>query len=376
MPDQWSPVDRCCAKRSNDECAGMFAKKQRTSTTQVDNTNAPIKLPRQGTQHIPAPPQSSPSATKQGGATTAEALQNFSTENEILDLFAILEQMVVLWVGECLPDVLPPDFITTKPEIYWELCGWTKPMSALGRNLLQNRSWAKHVYESWVWRFFYQEIFHIDSLVWAGFDVPITVGGLGGVGRATNRQFEFLKEGEQKITRDEYQKRIRSRAATMRRVQEEGAVTDSVQRAVSGWLVEEMLAAFYPYFADEYHPVDHPQNAEVLIRDTLLLVLKAQELDEKLRSARHVYEIVGGKEHYPVQISGVPSPTMQSYPVSRSVARVLGDDDDIALIVVPGLVKNIVLQSAGASPQLSKVVRRYAKAFTQMDLFDAIGRAS
>lgn len=161
----------------------------------------------------------------------------------------------------------------------------------------------------------------------------------------------------------------------MRRVREEEAVTKDRKIKTTGWLVEEMLVAFHPYFPDEYQPIDHPENIEVLIRDTKFLIVKAQELDHKLRSAQHAYEMILGKEGDVVRISGVPSPKIQSYSNSPNGVRDLHDDDYIALIVVPGLVKNVVQEPAGAGPQLDKVVRRHAKAFTQTDLFDAI-RAS
>lgn len=297
MTDQWLLVDRSCAKRSNDGCPGLFAKRQRrveglseeaaewehvpnirgglsrprppplgpppnratnpgsqgntanppgraTGQVIIDddfvetwrdeldqqdtsipappaNTNKAVvqgppdplrpppqagdtttpNPPGQGTEHLPTPPQTRPSDARQGGdtgaatapggptvTTTAGTAQTFPTENEILHLFDGLQNIVNLWVEECLPDVFPPEFKTDKPERYWELCGWARPMS-LGNTALQNRSWAKYVYESWVWRLLYQEIFHVDSLAWAGFDTPVTSGGLGGAGRTTNEQF-------------------------------------------------------------------------------------------------------------------------------------------------------------------------------------------
>lgn len=135
--------------------------------------------------------QQNTTTTKQAGSTvttTTGTVRQFPTDQELLDLFDGLQKIVTLWVEECLPDVFPPEFKTNKPERYWELCGWTRPMS-LGNTLLQNRSWAKYVYESWVWRLLYQEIFQADSLAWAGFDAPTASGGLGGVGRTTNEQF-------------------------------------------------------------------------------------------------------------------------------------------------------------------------------------------
>lgn len=174
------------------------------------------------------------------------------------------------------------------------------------------------------------------------------------------------------ISHEEYRSRISTRAATMRRVREESAVTENRKIKTTGWLVEEMLVAFYPYFPDEYQPIEHPENVEVLIRDTKFLIVKAQELDHKLRSADHAYEMILGKEGDVVRISGVPSPTMQSYSDRPNGVRDLRDDDGIALIVVPGLAKNVIQEPVGASRWLGKVVRRRARAFTQTELFNAI----
>ncbi|POS71018.1 hypothetical protein DHEL01_v210593 [Diaporthe helianthi] len=381
MPDQWILVDRSCAKRSSGECTGPFAKRQRRV---VDTTTS--KPPAgKGTQQLPTPPSTIQSNVKQGGVstvtttttTTAGELQRFPADEEIPHLFDNLQKMVTLWVEECLPDVFPPEFGTSKPERYWELCGWTRPLSP-GNTLLQNRSWAKYVYESWVWRLLHQEIFRVDSLAWAGFDVPVTSGGLGGLGRATNKQFDFLKEGQQKISHNEYRDRIVIRAATMKRVREQGAVTENRKIKTTGWLVEEMLVAFHPYFTDEYQHTDHPENIEVLIRDTRFLIVKAQELDEKLRSAKYVYEMILDKDGDVARSSSSPSKEMKRYSVHPDGGDGrLRDDDQIALIVVPGLVKNVIKEhSAGVSPQLTQFVRRRARAFTQIDLTDAINASS
>lgn len=169
--------------------------------------NATTPLPSEhGSTHLPTPPKTDPSNKQQGGVpgtgtgprgssmattattSTAGTAQAYSTEQEILDLFERLQKMIFIWVDECLPDTVLLEFQTEKPERYWELCGWTKPMS-LGASLLQNRSLAKYVYESWVWRFLHQEIFHLDSLAWAGGDVAGEYGGLGGLGKTTNSRF-------------------------------------------------------------------------------------------------------------------------------------------------------------------------------------------
>lgn len=156
----------------------------------------------------------------------------------------------------------------------------------------------------------------------------------------------------------------------MQRVRD-GLVTQDRKDRTTGRLVEEMLVAFHPYFADEYKPVNRPENIEVLIRDTRFLVLKAQELDDKLRSARHVYDMLIGKDGDVCRISGVPSPKMEHYGVSSDV-RILDDDDFIALIVVPGLVKCVILQKETLAPLVGKTMIRYARAFTQSDLFAAV----
>lgn len=96
--------------------------------------------------------------------------------------------MILIWVEECLPDTFPPEFQTARPERYWELCGWCKPMT-LGNTMLGSRSWAKYVYESWVWRFLHQMVLYHESLAWAGYDLPNERGGAAGLGKSTNDQF-------------------------------------------------------------------------------------------------------------------------------------------------------------------------------------------
>jgi hypothetical protein len=117
--------------------------------------------------------------------TAAEEIA-FAAETEVTGLFDRLQEMVAIWVEECLPDTFPQEFQTDRPESYWELCGWAKPMW-LGATLLDDGSWAKFVYESWVWRFLHQHIFRLDSLAWAGGDE--TDGGLYGTGPTYNDMF-------------------------------------------------------------------------------------------------------------------------------------------------------------------------------------------
>lgn len=172
----------------------------------VGNTTAPVPPP-QGPQQLPTPPNTGPSNRKQGAGTGAGTGTSgtrgtssttittphgppppFAQEAEIVALFSKLQEMVVMWVEECLPETFPPEFKTDKPERYWELCGWCKPLR-LGDLMLSHRSGAKYVYESWVWRFLYQEILRPESVVWAGNDVPTDEGGAGGLGRTTNGHF-------------------------------------------------------------------------------------------------------------------------------------------------------------------------------------------
>lgn len=167
--------------------------------------------PAQNPPQLPTPTKTYPSNQKQGtntgagtgtggpggtSSTTAPPVPTIPTgplppypqESEILELYRKLQEMVVIWVEECLPDTFPGEFKDNRPERYWELCGWCQPLK-LGNAMLSNRSWAKYVYESWVWRFFYSEIFQPGSLAWAGNDRLINEGGAGGAGKKTNDNF-------------------------------------------------------------------------------------------------------------------------------------------------------------------------------------------
>lgn len=161
--------------------------------------------PAQGPPQIPTPLNTGPSNNQKQGTgtgtggpggtsstTTTKAPTGpqppYSQESEILELYRKLQEMVVIWVEECLPDTFPPDFKDNRPERYWELCGWCRPVK-LGNAMLLDRSWAKYVYESWVWRFLYGEIIQPGSLAWAGNDIPVGKGGAGGAGTRINDNF-------------------------------------------------------------------------------------------------------------------------------------------------------------------------------------------
>ncbi|KKY31815.1 hypothetical protein UCDDA912_g08240 [Diaporthe ampelina] len=283
--------------------------------------------------------------------------------------------MIVIWVEECLPDTFPPDFRQQRPERYWELSGWCRPVS-LGNAVLQHRPWAKYVYESWVWRFLHQEIFRHGSLTWAGNDAARDRGGANGAGGAMNAQFESLFDsGQRLVTPQQYEARIQQRAALMDQIRN-GLVHPNRNDIITGWLVTEMLVAFHPYFSDVYKPIDHAQNIEVLIRDTKFLVEKARELDGKLRSARRVYDLILGREGAVCRISGVPSPALQRYVRAGNESRdpdYLDDDSLISLIVVPGLVRLDVTDSIyDDDDTLTRTVVRHARAFAQTDLLAAL----
>ncbi|KAG6366136.1 hypothetical protein INS49_000312 [Diaporthe citri] len=331
---------------------------------QVGNTTIPLP-PVEVPPQQPTPPQTGPSNRKQGvntdagtgtsgpGGTTSTTtptptptptkvvLPPFPQESEILQLYSRLQEMVVTWVEECLPDVFPEEFQTERPERYWELCGWCRPRN-LGNTMLSHRSWAKYVYESWVWRFLYQEIFRPGSIAWAGNDLPRNAGGAGGIGRAVNAKFENLYDPSQRtMTPDMYLKSIQTRAAMMQKIRS-GFISERRHLAVTGEIVTEMLVAFHPYFSDAYKPADQPQNIEVLIRDTMFLVAKARELDQRLRSARHLYDLILGREGDECRISGVRSPAIQRYEVAgnnSTYPHYFNDDSLLALIVVPGLIR-------------------------------------
>lgn len=203
-PGQNQPNLTAPVQPTNTHQPGSLGPRAPTQPSEVGTATTPLP-PGHGATHLLTPPQTDSSNEKPSGdpgagtnlgapsvttsATTATGTaQSYSTEEEILRLFEMLQRMIFLWVEECLPDTFPEEFQTNQPERYWELCGWTKPMT-LGNSLLQNRSWAKYVYESWVWRFLHQEIFQLKSLAWAGGDVAKKYGGLGGLGKTTNKQW-------------------------------------------------------------------------------------------------------------------------------------------------------------------------------------------
>lgn len=169
------------------------------------------------------------------------------------------------------------------------------------------------------------------------------------------------------MTVTQYQSHIKSRAGVMDQVRK-GLVTRTAYNAVTRFLVTEMLVAFHPYFSDTYKPIDQPQNIEVLIRDTRFLIVKARELDEKLRSAQHVYDFTLGKPGKVCEITGVDSPAVQRYDPGRP--DYLENQSSIALIVVPGVVKYGMEESLYASDdyEIKKVVVRHARAFEGADL--------
>lgn len=164
----------------------------------------------------------------------------------------------------------------------------------------------------------------------------------------------------------QYQGYIKDRARVMDQLRKRLVGSESY-RAVNSWLITEMLVAFHPYFSDAYKPIDQPQNIEVLIRDTRFLILKARELDEKLRSARYVYDLILGRPGKVCEISGVDSPAVQRYDPAHS--DYLENQSSIALIVVPGVVKYDIEESIyAAEDEVKKVVVRHARAFEHADL--------
>lgn len=168
-----------------------------------------------------------------------------------------------------------------------------------------------------------------------------------------------------------YRNRIQIRATVMAQVRN-GLVTQDRKQLVSQRLVKEMLVAFYPYFSDAYNPITHPENIEVLIRDTRFLIDRALELDHQLRSARNVYDLILGREGDVCRISDVPSPAIQRYVVAGNHTGAPDNLDDhslIGLIVVPGLVRLELEESMfGDGDALTKTVVRSARAFAQSDL--------
>lgn len=139
----------------------------------------------------------------------------------------------------------------------------------------------------------------------------------------------------------------------------------------TGQIVKEMLTAFYPYFSDVYKPIDKPQNILSLIQDTYTLISKARELDEKLRSAGHVYDMILGKTNAVCDITDIPPPAIQRYVLEGSARDPdYLDDEEISLIVVPGLFKFTIEENLyDIDDTLTKTVVRRARAFAQADLF-------
>lgn len=172
-----------------------------------------------------------------------------------------------------------------------------------------------------------------------------------------------------------YQNRIQNRAVLMQQIRD-GLVKRNRHNLITGWLVTEMLAAFHPYFSDSYKPIDKPQNIEVLIRDTRFLVVKARQLDEKLRSARHMYDLILGRDGEVCRISGVRSPAIQRYEFAGNDSKdphYFHDDTRIALIVVPGLIRyDLEDELYSTDDKLTRAVVRHAKAFAQTDVFAAL----
>lgn len=162
----------------------------------------------------------------------------------------------------------------------------------------------------------------------------------------------------------------------MKHIREGGLVTANMSAEITGGLVTEMLVAFHPYFSDAYKPIDEDQNIEVLIRDTRFLIIKARELDEKLRSARHLYDLILGREGDECRISGVPSPAIQRYETAGNDSGYpyyLDDHSLIALIVVPGLIRFELEEDLyGTDDRLTKAVVRHARAFAQADILEAL----
>lgn len=183
------------------------------------------------------------------------------------------------------------------------------------------------------------------------------------------------------MTPEMYLRGIRQRAGVMQLIRE-GFVTRERRGYDIGWLVTEMLVAFHPYFSDSYKPIDQPQNIEVLLRDTRFLIVKARELDDKLRSARHLYDLILGREGEDqgdvCRISGVESPAVLRYEAAHDQPRppIYFDEDTLlALIVVPGLIRfGIEEDLYGTDDKLTKSVVRHARAFAQSDLLLALSR--
>lgn len=174
------------------------------------------------------------------------------------------------------------------------------------------------------------------------------------------------------MTEPQYQARIQNRANMINMVRD-GLVRPDRFHLITRWLVTEMLVAFHPYFSDTYKPIDKPQNIEVLIRDTRSLIVMARELDYKLRSARHVYDLILGKEGDVCGISGVPSPAIQRYDARDQ--DWLHDQSTIGLIVVPGLIKFDLEESIYAADDVvNKLIVLHARAFTQTHLSAVVAR--
>ncbi|KAJ0113810.1 hypothetical protein J7T55_010054 [Diaporthe amygdali] len=363
---------------------------QTTPTSSNQPTQQATGTPQRqvrGAQQQPTPPTTGPSTQKGRagrGTSNLSGLESTTTTNtgpttqtistsdeaEIIRLFGRLQEMVATWVEECLPDTFPPDFQIQRSETYWELCGWCEPLT-LGNRMLSNASYAKYVYEAWVWRYLYQEIFKFDSLTWAGNDVRVDRGGAGGRAARITRNFvaRLFDPTLPQLTPDLYSSGIDKRRM-MTDIIRNSYVTQERYQKITGWLITEMLVAFYPYFSDAYLPIDQPQNIEVLIRDTKSLILKARELDILMRRADHVYDLFLGTEGHVCQIRGVPSSSMQRYEVmgnSSGSPTYLDDDSVVGLIVVPGLSKFTI----ASNNVVNKAVVRHARVFERNDLVAA-----
>lgn len=174
------------------------------------------------------------------------------------------------------------------------------------------------------------------------------------------------------MTEPQFRARIQNRANIMNMVRS-GLVRPDRVHLITRWLVTEMLVAFHPYFSDTYKPIDKPQNIEVLIRDTRSLIVMARELDNKLRGARHVYDLILGREGDVCGISGVPWPAIQRYDATDQYY--LQDPSTIGLIVVPGLMKFDIQESIyTADDAVNKSIVLHARAFTQRHLSAVVAR--
>jgi hypothetical protein len=158
----------------------------------------------------------------------------------------------------------------------------------------------------------------------------------------------------------------------MQRVHD-GLVTQGRKDLMSWRIVQDMLAAFYPYFSDAYKPIQRADKIEVLIRDTRAIILKAQELDSKMRSAEAVYAMMFGQPGNVCQVDASVPPNLELYD-QPALGGVLRDYDSVALIVVPGLLKCCVLENKFvARGVLAESIVRHARAFTQTEIRTQLG---